>query len=118
MLEDKFSFRLLWKRFAGDNLKLFFGDEGGAKKGLVLSEVVAFVENEFNPINSYLIQIREGKSVYGLDMFFRFKRPEYADYKEVFLFVDKQGPDIAFRALAKEAIGCDFDKLTQDDLNY
>jgi hypothetical protein len=118
MIEDQVSLQLLWKRFAGNNLKIFFGDAVGAKKVLVLYEVVAFIDKEFNHINSYLLQIREGKSVYGLDMSFRFKRPEYADYKEVFLFVEKQGPDIAFRALAKEAVWCDFDKLTQDDLNY
>lgn len=118
MLEDKFSFKLLWKRFAGNNLKLFFGDESDAKKVLILSEVVAFMENEFSSITSYLLQVREGKSVYGLDMSMRFKKPEYADYKEVFLFVDKMGPDIAFRALTKEVVWCDFDKLTQEDSNY
>ena len=118
MLEDKFSFQLLWKRFAGNNLKLFFGDESGAKKVLILSEVVAFIENDFSSITSYLLQIRVGKSVYGLDMSMRFRRPEYEDYKEVFLFVNKMGPDIALRALTKEVVWCDFDKLTQDDLNY
>lgn len=118
MLEEKFSFRILWKRFAGDSLKLFFGDKGGAKKVLVLSGVVAFIENEFSHINTYVLQVREGKSVYGIDMSLRFKKPEYADYKEVFLFAEKQGPDIAFRALVKDVVWCDFDKLSQDDLNY
>jgi hypothetical protein len=119
MLEEKITFRILWKRFAGNNLKLFFGDEGGgAKKVLVLSEVVAFLENEFSHINSYVLQVREGKSVYGLDMSMRFKKPEYADYKEVFLFVEKPGSDFAFRALVKDVVWCDFDELTKDDLNY
>ena len=104
--------------FAGDNLKLFFGDSEGAEKVLVLSNVVAFIETEFQNIDSYLLQVKEGKSVYGLDMSIRFKKPEYEAYKDVLLFVNRHRPDIAFRALAKEVVWCDFDKLTQDDLNY
>lgn len=84
---------------------------------LVLNKLVAFKENDFDLVNTYLLQIREGKSVYGLDMSFRFKKPEYEDYKEVILFVEKQGPDIAFRALAKEVIWCDANDLTENDLN-
>jgi hypothetical protein len=106
------------EKICGEQSKTIFWRRKRCKKVLVLSEVVAFIENEFSSINSYLLQVREGKSVYGLDMSMRFKKPEYADYKEVFLFVDKMGPNIAFRALIKEVVWCDFDKLTQDDLNY
>lgn len=55
--------------------------------------------------------------VYGPDMPFLFKKPEYADFREVFLFPGQQRPGTAFRASAKEVVWCDVDKLIQDDFN-
>lgn len=119
MTEEVINLSVLWKRFAGDNLKLFFGSvENGATKVLILKNIVAFIETEFSSVNTYILQVKEGKSVYGLDMSFRFKKPEYQDYYEVFLFVDKPGQDIALRALAREVVWCDLKDLSQDDLNY
>lgn len=101
-------------------MKLFFGskDSKAAQKVLVLYNVVAFIENEVEGLDNYLLQTREGGSVYGLDMSMRFKRPEYADFIETFLFANQQGPNIAFRALSEKVKWCDLDALSSDDLNY
>lgn len=119
-MEEKVGLKLLWKRFAGSNMKLFFGskDSKAAQKVLVLYNVIAFIENEVEDPDYYLLQIREGGSVYGLDMSMRLKRQEYADFIEIFLFTNQQGPNIAFRALSENVKWCDFDALSSDDLNY
>ncbi len=119
-MEETISLKLLWKRFAGNNLKLFFGskDLKAAQKVLILYNVVAFIENEVEGLDTYLLQTREGGSVYGLDMSMRFKRPEYADFIETFLFANHQSSNIAFRALSEKIKWCDFNALSSDDLNY
>jgi hypothetical protein len=110
-MEYLINLRPLRKIMTGDSLSIFFGNKGKIpEKVLILKGVVAFKENHFELVNTYLLQLREGESVYGIDMSLRFNKPEYQDYNEVFLFVDKQGPDIAFRALAKEVIWCDFEE--------
>jgi len=120
MMEEKINLYLLQKRFAGNNMKLFFGpkDSKTTHKVLILHNLVAFIENEVEGINCYVLQARDGGSVYGLDMSMRFKKPEYANFTETFLFVNQQGPDVAFRALSEKVSWCDFDKLSTDDLNY
>ncbi|MFT3680542.1 MAG: hypothetical protein QM791_09740 [Ferruginibacter sp.] len=111
--------QLLWKRFAGNELKFFFGnDKKTAVKVLVLKEVAAFIETTFPPGHSYVLDIHEGVSVYGLDMAMRFKKPAYETFKEVYLFVEKAGPDVALRALAREVKWCGISELTTDELNY
>jgi hypothetical protein len=119
-MEETISLKLLWKRFAGSNMKLFFGskDSTAAQKVLVLYNVVAFIENEVENIDCYLLQTRDGGSVYGLDMSMRLKKPQYADFIETFLFANKEGPDIAFRALSEKIKWCNFDTLSPEDLNY
>lgn len=119
-MEETISLKLLWKRFAGNNMNFFFGgkDSKVAQKVLVLYNVVALIETEVENIDCYLLQTREERSVYGLDMSMRFKKPEYADFVETFLFVNKEGPNIAFRALSEKIKWCDFDALLPDDLNY
>ena len=119
-MEEKLNLRLLWKKFAGNNMKLFFGgkDTKSAEKVLILYNLVAFIENEEENIHNYLLQTREGGSSYGLDMSLRFKKPEYANYMETFLFVNQQRPDIAFRVLSEKISFYDFETLPNDDLNY
>lgn len=118
MLEKEIKLKLLWKNSIGNNIKLFFGEKASeASHVLVLINVVAFRDNGFPSVSSFFLQVREGGSTYGFDVSLRLKKPEYEYYKEVFLFVDKQGHNIAFRALAEDAAWKEYSELTKEELN-
>jgi hypothetical protein len=86
----------------GTDMALYFEPAGKGRKGfeVKLYDVVALSDRrEDKPLHA--IRVDQEKTAVGLDVSLRLKRPEYENYKVLYLF-DKVGPTgPVFRALAQ-----------------
>ena len=119
MTTDISEYRLAYKRMTGRNIKLFFrkGNDGKPTKVLELINVAAFIDN-YSGQNLLTLVIHDKAGSYGADMAMQTKRPEVDNYKEVFIFIDKELINSVFRALSENVVWRDFDNSVFGDLNY
>ncbi|WP_341841200.1 hypothetical protein [Chitinophaga caseinilytica] len=95
-------FFILSKVFLGNRLVITFQHQIDISYRWVLelTDIVGFKDGLMND-ELYSIRIQDGGGSYPFDLSHQLKRPEIADFQEVFLFSDASELNVVFRACAR-----------------